>query len=42
MSVGVKRAGTGDLGGPATKETVTGSAAALEEAALPGSAVGRS
>ena len=36
VSVGVKAAETSDLGGTATKETVTGSAAALEEAVLPG------
>lgn len=38
MSVGAKRAGTDDLGGASYKKTVTGSAAALEEALLPGSA----
>lgn len=43
VSVGVRGAGTGDFGGrPATKETVTGSAAAREEAALPRSAAGHS
>lgn len=36
MSVGAKRAGTGDLGGTNYKKTVTGSAAVLEEALLPG------
>lgn len=43
VPVGVKGAGTGDLGGgSATKETVTGSGVAREEAVLPGSAPGHS
>lgn len=42
VSVGVKGTGTSDLGGPATKETVTGSTAARKEAVLSSSALGHS